>query len=355
MNVLVVAPHPDDEAIGCGGTICIHADRGNRVTAVFLTSGEFGLPDLPEAEARSLREREAEDSAGILGISSVAFLRQQDYYLAGDVGKAAEALGPILHREMPEVIYLTHDRDWHPDHRATVQIVETALQAGGIPAPSLRGYEVQTPLAEYDLVENISVVMKRKMAAVRAHRSQVRQFRYDRAVRALNEFRGTVAQAGRYAEVFRFADSCVSGVAPARRADPAWHRLQQATQYVTRLVPPGASFILVDDGQLEAQALVAPRRCIPFLEKDGSYWGKPPDSRTAICELERLRATGASFIVFAWPAFWWLDYYSGLRRRLHEKYSCVFKDANLIIFDLLTSLTAGDELLAQMNDGRRAA
>ena len=65
MNVLVVVPHPDDESIGCGGTICLHAARGDRVAAVFLTSGELGLRKLPQEKAWRVREREAEKAAEI--------------------------------------------------------------------------------------------------------------------------------------------------------------------------------------------------------------------------------------------------------------------------------------------------
>src|SRR5262252_5885989 len=45
-NILVIAPHPDDECIGCGGAICLHAAKGDRVVIVFITSGEKGLKNL---------------------------------------------------------------------------------------------------------------------------------------------------------------------------------------------------------------------------------------------------------------------------------------------------------------------
>jgi len=70
----------------------------------------------------------------------------------------------------------------------------------------LRSYEVWTPLAGYDHVENISAVMPRKMRALRAHRSQLKQFDYARAVTGLNQFRGELAARCRYAEVFQSVD-----------------------------------------------------------------------------------------------------------------------------------------------------
>ncbi len=341
MNVLVIAPHPDDESIGCGGTICLHADRGDRVAAVFLTSGEMGLTDLSEGDARDMRERESEDAAGILGISSVTFLRRPDQQLEQDTLPAAQALTPILEREKPEVIYLPHESDFHRDHRASVSIVQTAVRASEIATPALLSYEVLTPLTEYDRAEDISPVIRRKLKAVCAHRSQVRQFRYDRALLAMNRFRGVVAGAGRYAEVFRFANSSMSGIPLAWRADPGWHRVYAAMKEIVQIIPAESSFILVDDGCLclEARpAFIAPRRWLPFLEKDGRYWGKPPDDATAIRELERLREAGAGFIVFTWSTFWWFEYYGELHRYLRARFPCIQHDERIVAFDLRTRL-----------------
>ena len=67
MKVLIIAPHPDDESIGCGGTLCLHGGRGDSMAAVYLTSGELGLKHLPREQARLTREREAEKAARMLG------------------------------------------------------------------------------------------------------------------------------------------------------------------------------------------------------------------------------------------------------------------------------------------------
>jgi LmbE family N-acetylglucosaminyl deacetylase len=206
MNILVVAPHPDDETIGCGGTLCLHAARGDRVVVVFLTSGELGLKHLAREKAWQVRELEAHRAVRHLGIADLEFLRLPDWMVGEHVQKGARLLSPILRREAPQLIYLPHPAEWHPDHQAASPLVRAALKRSRIARPALRAYEVWTPLQEYDHVENISQVMARKLRALRAHRSQLDEFDYERAIRGLNQYRGALAGKYRYAEVFHTLD-----------------------------------------------------------------------------------------------------------------------------------------------------
>ena len=200
---MVVAPHPDDESIGCGGTICLHADAGDRVVGVFLTSGELGLKDRPAQEACRIREREAEAAAEVLGLASLHFLRRRDWYLKDEAELATAQLRTVIAYERPDVIDFPHEDEWHPDHAASRAIVEASLAGAGLPPVTLLAYEVWTPQSEYDDGRDITAVMARKLKAVRCHRSQTQQLPYARAVRGLNEFRGAMAWGCRYAEVFK--------------------------------------------------------------------------------------------------------------------------------------------------------
>ena len=109
-------------------------------------------------------------------------------------------------------------------------------------------------------------------------------------------------------------------------------RLQRAREEIRKLIPPGVSFILVDQEHLRG-ALVG-QRPLPFLERDGQYWGPPPDDATAIAELERMRHAGAEFAVFVWTTFWWLEHYAQFRQHLRSHYACLRQDDHLVAFDL---------------------
>jgi len=202
MNIVVIAPHPDDESIGCGGALCCHADAGDRVTVVFLTSGELGLKHLPRDAAWQTREAEAKAAGKILGIAEMRFLRQPDWVLAEVIGPAANALAEVLTSERPQLIYVPHPREWHPDHKAAVEILKQSLGMCALAVPEIRGYEVWTPLSEYSVVIDISAVMPRKLEAIRCHSSQLTDFDYAHAAQSLNAFRGALAAKASFAEVF---------------------------------------------------------------------------------------------------------------------------------------------------------
>jgi acyl-CoA synthetase (AMP-forming)/AMP-acid ligase II/thioesterase domain-containing protein/acyl carrier protein len=112
--------------------------------------------------------------------------------------------------------------------------------------------------------------------------------------------------------------------------------LTNAKAAVADLIPVGDKVIVVDDGQWEGTFL-AGRVAVPFLERDGQYYGCPPDSETAVRELERLRIAGAHFIVFGSPSFWWLNYYVGFRDFLQARFDCILRNECMIVFDLQTA------------------
>ncbi len=102
---------------------------------------------------------------------------------------------------------------------------------------------------------------------------------------------------------------------------------------IEAVIPTGSVFILVDDNPQGTDS-VAGRTILPFLERDGKFWGRIADDKTAIEELHRLRGRGASHIVFAGTAFWWLEHYSGLSQYVSGHFSCTYRNDRSMIFDL---------------------
>jgi len=103
---------------------------------------------------------------------------------------------------------------------------------------------------------------------------------------------------------------------------------------LAEVVPETDLLILVDDGQWLAPDIAGPRPTLPFLEKDGQYWGSPSDDATAVAELERLRGLGARFLAVGWPAFWWLDHYQRFAEHLRDHYPCLLENERIVVFDL---------------------
>ena len=102
---------------------------------------------------------------------------------------------------------------------------------------------------------------------------------------------------------------------------------------IRTVIPVGDSLILEDDSTLGTDVLTR-WNTIPFLERNSVYWGLPDDDKTAIDEMGRLRQSGARYIVFAWPSFWWFDHYTGFLNHRESEYSCIMKNKYIVVFDL---------------------
>ncbi len=119
-----------------------------------------------------------------------------------------------------------------------------------------------------------------------------------------------------------------------RHLETRWVKeTKRAAEDIESLISTEDIFILVDEGTFNPE-IFARWRTIPFLERDGKYWGPPADEATAIGELERLRRSGANFIVFGWPTFWWLDHYVEFHRYLRSLFCCVKDNDRVIVFDM---------------------
>jgi LmbE family N-acetylglucosaminyl deacetylase len=137
LPAVVFAPHPDDETLGCGGTIVRKRRAGARVALVFLTDGSASHPGLikPE-ELRERRAAEAVAAARVLGVSpgDVSLLGFPDGRLSGHEEEAARRVAEILGRERPAEVFVPYRRDGPPDHEAATRIVLAALRAAGVGA-----------------------------------------------------------------------------------------------------------------------------------------------------------------------------------------------------------------------------
>ena len=110
-------------------------------------------------------------------------------------------------------------------------------------------------------------------------------------------------------------------------------RMEVALEEARETLPEKSCLILVDENQWR-YAFSRFFQILPFPEKNGEYWGVPADDEACIAELERMRGLEADFVVVTWPAFWWLDYYSGLRDYLNSTFNYILNNSRLIIFEL---------------------
>jgi LmbE family N-acetylglucosaminyl deacetylase len=213
-NVIVISPHPDDLEIGMGGTAAKLIESGIKVVSLVVTDGRRSTTvyGLSEDEVAELRESEVREAVGILGVQYLILLRLGDVKSEENGKQYASELKGVLKRFRPEEIFMPHPEiDKHPTHRAVASIALDVIK--GMPAdempvrPRVWSYEVWTPFPAYDRIEDISLQMHVKTAAIDAHRSQIEYKDYTDGITGLNRYRAVFNETSgitvmQYAEVF---------------------------------------------------------------------------------------------------------------------------------------------------------
>lgn len=194
-RVLVVAPHADDETLGCGGTILKHHLAGDRITALFMTDGSQGHEKAGGAVGQALvevREREAQAAAKVLGIDDCIFLRNPDTQLRVSPNTVGQ-LGKHLSSLRPDVVYAPSPLDTHRDHRQACAIVAESLAVCTWPL-EIYLYEIWAPVPANCAVP---IDLARKVEAIRIYQSQLdQQELYVTAATSLARYRGTTCLPG---------------------------------------------------------------------------------------------------------------------------------------------------------------
>lgn len=172
-RVVVVAPHPDDEAIACSGTILRHVRSGDEVVVVIATDGRLSRAAATPDEVAELRRNEATQAARRLGVDRLEWLGLREG--TWKIEDLRARLGAVLERVAPTIVYAPSRVDFHPEHFAVAHAIGRALDS--VPAAAearVRVYQVQVPLTRIltNLVADVSEVGASSAAALRAYESQ---------------------------------------------------------------------------------------------------------------------------------------------------------------------------------------
>lgn len=184
-RILIAAPHPDDETIGCGGILALY---GPQCDVLLLTDGRLGKPegsDYSEEKTAAVRQAEFEAVMGFFHARSHHELRISDNTLSAN----ASVVSVVDLREY-DYIFVPNRNERHPDHKAAYEILKKLHKAQNAKG-ALVEYEVWSPLTAPNRFLDVSEVMDRKLAALAKYESQIASIDYEALALGLNMYRGS--------------------------------------------------------------------------------------------------------------------------------------------------------------------
>lgn len=214
-KIIVIAPHPDDEIIGCGATMARHIAEGNEVYVIVATNAANGAPELyTSGQIESVRN-EALTAHKSLGVKQTFFLDFPAPALNGfPEYKISMGLSELFNQIKPSVLYLPFPGDIHQDHKAIYRSsLVAARPRGNYTVKEIYCYETlsETEWAPYheqnfypNFFVDVSDFFDKKIEAMKQFKSQLKEFPDPRSIdtfEALAKYRGATIGV-KYAESF---------------------------------------------------------------------------------------------------------------------------------------------------------
>jgi N-acetylglucosamine malate deacetylase 1 len=201
-SMLVVAPHQDDETIGCGGALALQVRSGKAAFVVIVQDGADGHDELgmSREQLRDLRNEESRRAADALHLEPPRFLNHS--VLTERIPQATEDLSNLLKERKVDVVFTPFVLDGHPDHRTTNRILAGALKRVSWDVRVL-GYEVWG-LAIPNVLLIIDEAIEDKLQSLSCFTFANKAVDYVHSTKGLNMYRSRLLGAGecQYAECF---------------------------------------------------------------------------------------------------------------------------------------------------------
>ncbi len=200
---LIVAPHPDDEVIGCGGILAKYASHFD---VICMSSAGVAFGNLSAKERNDLRLKEFDEVMTYLGINNHWIFETYGKPMFIDkIDSYFNEYAKVLDFEKYDYIFLPYPNDNHPEHQhITKNVVKKLLKTKKVkPSTQIMYYEVWTPIQNPNLWEDISEQMDEKIKLIKMYKSQIVDgWDYDRWAKGLALYRGMYVRPHHYAEVF---------------------------------------------------------------------------------------------------------------------------------------------------------
>jgi len=188
MKILIIAPHPDDEVLGCGGTIAKYAKNGSEVYLCVVTKGY--TPDWSEEFLKN-RPKEIEKANKILGIKKTYFLDYPTVKLDTIPQKELnEAISKVVNEVKPDILYIPHKGDLNKDHRLVFESSLVATRPANHKVKKILSYETLSetewgqPIEVFipNVYVDISETLGKKIEAMKAYGSELKQYPHPRSL-----------------------------------------------------------------------------------------------------------------------------------------------------------------------------